>query len=154
LNARGQHFYDKIAKKLQKEKEIVNLFISAFIDNPEIWIGDIWLNLPYYIELKEERENRLANISYLFKKDCINIIDKGLKFNSDMGNFIFNEFMQSNIELETFIIFKKMFKFSIDNNVTYDYIYRVKYEKYEFLLNIDAEKYKSILKEVIMSFRD
>ena len=82
------------------------------------------------------------------------MIDKGLKFSPDMGDFVFNEFMQSNIELETFIIFKKIFNFSIDKNVTYDYIYKCKYEKYEFLLNIDTEKYKLILKEVIMSFRD
>jgi len=154
LSTKGVHYYDKIAKRIQKEKEVVNLFISAFIDNPNTWIGDIFLNLSHYINLKEERENRLSNLSYLFKKDCINMIAKGLLFNNELGNFVFNEFTQANIELETFIIFKKIFNFSLDNNIEYDYIYRVKYEKYEFLLNINTEKYKLLLKEAIMSFRD
>ena len=144
------HFYDTIAKKLKKEEYIINLFIAAFIDDPNTWIGDICLNLSHYIDLKEKREGHIANLSYTFKRNCIMLMQKGMKFNDTLQDFIFAEFMASEIDVETFIIFKKIFNFTLDKNINYDYIYRGKYEKYEFLLNVDIEKYKNLLKESIM----
>jgi len=154
LNTKGQYYYDKLAKRIQKESELVSLFISAFLNNPNTWIGDIVMDLSFYIELKEARESRIANLNYLFRKDCINMIVKGLKFDNGIDEFVFKEFMDSNIELETFIIFKQMFDFNLDNNITYDYTYKGKYLKYEYLLKVNLKKYKLLLREALMSFRD
>lgn len=154
LNTKGKYYYDKIAKKIQKESDLISLFIAVFVDSPDIWIGDIWDNINQYIELKNERESRIDNMSYLFKKDCIYLIDSGMSFDDTTGEFILSSFMKSDIELETFIILKKIFRFELDNVTAYDYFYRGKYEKYEFLLNINIEKYKIILKEVVMNSGD
>lgn len=154
LSAKGIHFYDNIAHKVKNKKDVINLLITAFLDNPNIWIGDIWRNLRQYIELDEHRQNHLANMPYLFRKDCIYLFEKGMKFDGDLDTFVFEEFMQSNIEVETFIIYKKIFCFIIDNNMSYDYFYKTKYEKYEFLMDVDLNKYKQILKEVVMTLRE
>lgn len=154
LNTKGKQFYDKIAKKLQTEIEVTNLFIAAFLDDPDLWIGNIVSNLSRYIELKELRTGKLANMPYIFNDNCTKLLREGMKFNDDMGEFCFNALMKSSIELETFIVLKKIFNFVIDNNTTYDYIYSSKYLKYEYLLTIDVEKYKIILKEAIMQNRD
>ena len=154
LKTKGHMYYDKIAKIMKKENEVVSLFISAFLDNPSVWIGDICLNINHYIELKNKREGRILNLPYLFRKDCKYMLERGMVFDNTIAEFVYEEFMMSNIELETFIIFKKIFNFSLDNNVTYDYIYKGKYEKYEFLIKIDENKYKKILEEAIMLMRD
>lgn len=154
LNTNGHSYYDKIAKLLKTEKEVTNLFISAFLDDPDIWIGSICLELDKYLDLKEQREHLIQNMSYVFAKDCKYLLTSGMKFNDALGDFAFEAVMSSSIELETFIILKKIFNFTIDNNTTYDYIYRLQYMKYEFLLNVDVEKYKLILKEAVMQNRD
>ena len=154
LNTKGHHYYDNIAKKIQKESDIINLLISAFLDEPSVWIGDIWLNIHHYIDLKEVRENRIANMAYVFRRDCIYLLDSGMIFDDGLGEFVLDIFLQSNIELETFIIFRKIFEFNLDKVINYNYLYKGKYEKYEFLLNINKEKYKLILQEAIMNFRD
>jgi hypothetical protein len=152
LKTRGQHYYDLLSQKVKSDKVLIPLFIATFLDDPQTWIGDIVLNYTHYNSLREIHEGRLGNLSYLFKKDCINMMDRGLKFDPSMGDFVFQQFNQSDIELETFIIFKKMFNFSLDNNTKYNYLYPCKYRKYELLLNVNMKKYKQFLKEVIMSF--
>lgn len=154
LKTKGQHYYDRIATKIKTENDVISLFIAAFMDNPDVWIGDIYLNLAHYMDLKNTRESRIDNISYLFKKDCINLLNDGMTFDDTLGRFIFNRLMESNIEIETFIIFKKIFNLKLDNLPLYDYIYKGKYEKYEFLLKVNTKNYKIILEEIIMTFRD
>lgn len=154
LDTKGHSYYDKIAKLFKTEMEVTNLLISAFLDDPDVWIGTICLDIEKYRELKEKREALIQNMPYVFAKDCKYLFLAGMKFDKTLGEFVFNELMQSAIELETFIILKKIFKFNIDNNTTYDYIYRIKYTKYENLLRVDVDKYKSILKEVVMQNRD
>ena len=151
LKTKGIHFYDKIAKVMKKETEVISLFISAFMDNPDTWIGDVCNNLSHYLELKEIREGRIGNIPYTFKRDCIYLLDHGMKFDEGMGTFSMNCFLDSSIQLESFIILRKIFKFNLNDNINYGYLYKGKYEKYECLLNIDIDKYKKILRECILS---
>ena len=139
---------------MKTEKDVVSLLIAAFVDDPYVWIGDIANDLSHYKDLKAIRESRIENISYIFTQNCIYLLEGGMKFDDMMGQHVLYRFLESNIELETFIILKQIFKFNLDNNPNYDYLYRGKYEKYEFLLQIDTEKYKQRLKEIVMSFRD
>lgn len=154
MNTKGHKFFDKIAKVCKTEKNVASLFIAAFLDDPNLWIGNIVMELKKYQRLAENRENIINNMAYLFAKDCKHLLESGMKFDDDLGAFVFDCLMRSEIELESFIIIKKILKFNLDNDPTYAYIYRVKYEKYEYLVKVDIEKYKSILKEVIMHNRD
>jgi len=154
MNTKGHSFFDKIAKRMKTEKEVTTLFIAAFLEDPDIWIGTVCMDLPKYIDLKEKREAILQDMPYRFAKDCKTLLEAGLRFNDTMGNFVFSKFMDGSISLESFIVMKKIFKFDIDNNPTYDYIYEVKYYKYELLLEVNIKKYKQILQEVIMQLRD
>ena len=154
LKTKGIHYYDKLAKMIQKEKDLISLLIAVFMDNPNTWIGDIYMNYRYYIEKKEERENRISNIHYTFKSECIRLIEDGMKFDNTLGEYLLDKFIKSDITLETFIILKKIFNITLDNNINYDYLYKGKYYKYELLLRVDIEKYKNILKEAIMTSRD
>ena len=154
ISTKGHFYYDRIAKLLKTESEFTILFISAFLYDPDVWIGDVYMDLDKYKDLKTAREDLLQDMHYIFAKDCKHLMSTGMKFNKDLGEFVFDKLMSSSTELETFIILKKIFKFNLDNNSTYDYIYRIKYTKYEYLLKIDIDKYKSILKEVIMQSKD
>lgn len=154
IETRGIEYYERIAKRMKKEKDVVGLFISAFIEDPNTWIGTIADDMPRYIDLKEIRDSRLDNIKYLFQKNMLYLLDSGMKFDGSMGQFCLYRFLESNIELETFIILRKIFNFTLDNTPNYDYLYKGKYEKYEMLLNVDTEKYKKLIEEIIMSNRD
>lgn len=154
LETKGKHYYDKIAEVCKKDSVLIPLFIAAFMEDSTLWIGEIATNLSHYMDLKTKWEGKLANLSYLFRKDCLYLVERGLKFDDKLGEFVFNEWLNCNITVETFIIFKKIFGFTLDNNIAYDYSYRSKYVKYECLLLIDKDKYKQILKEAIMSNRD
>jgi len=154
LCTKGKQFYDKIAKRLQTEVGVTNLFITAFLEDPDLWIGAICGELSTYIEKMVIRDGRLANMPYVFAKDATTLLRSGMKFNDDMAEFCFDALMSSSIELESFIILKKMFNLRLDNNTTHDYLYSSKYIKYEFLLKVGLEKYKTILEEAVMQNRD
>jgi len=154
LSRNDIHFYDNLAKKIKYEKELIFLLIAVFLHDPQTWIGDIVNNYQYYLDLKEKREAIINNIEYYFRKDCFYLLEHGLKFKKGMENFVFNAFINSNIILETFIIFKKIFSLNLDNIPSCSYFYAGKYEKYEKLLKVDIEKYKKILKEVIIKCKE
>ena len=148
LETRGIGYYDKLAKKTKTEKNTINLFITAFMNEPSIWIGEIVQEYRYYNDLTEKRLAKIDDMPYLFRKDCLYLLENGMKFDNNLDIFVFRKFMESEIELETFFIFKKIFNFKLDNNIDYDYSYR-RYEKYEKIFKIDTEKYKLILKKSV-----
>ena len=149
LKTKGMDFYDILAKKVKTENQLVNILICAFIRDPSTWIKDIIDNYSEYKKRSDEWEGKIKNFPYLFEQDCYYLMEKGLKFDKTMGDFILNEYCSSNINVETFIIFKKIFVFSLDNNLNFEYIYKHKYSKYELLLKFDLTKYKEILEGVV-----
>ena len=48
INTNGKKYYDKIAKKFKTEQNVISLFVSAFVDDANLWIGDISNNISYY----------------------------------------------------------------------------------------------------------
>jgi len=150
LDNKGLNYFEWLATKLRDDSTTINFFITAFLlDNTHT----IYSICDDYETIREKMEIRLGKIekmAYHFKKDCKYLIDAGWKFDKDMGNFLLNQFLSSNIELETFIILRKMFNFSLDGLPDYEYIYRDMYERYELFFSIDMEKYKTILEEAIM----
>jgi hypothetical protein len=146
---KGQKYCDYLAKRLKDENTLIGILISAFIKDPNTWIGEISNDLSRYRKLKEQRDNKISNLSYSFRAVCIKLLQNGLKFDNSLGEKVFDSFMKNEMSVEEFIIFKKIFNFSVDKNDSYEYIYKLKYKKYEMLLNIDIEKYKMILKEEI-----
>lgn len=153
LEIKGKGYYDALAERLKKESVVINLFIASFMSDSSLWIGDIVNDLSHYMDLKTVWEGKIANLSYTFKKECISLLERGMVFDKYVGKFLFKEFLAGNVSLENFIIFKKMFQFTLDKDINYDYTYGLKYEKYEKLLNIDLDKFKLILKEAIMNSR-
>lgn len=149
LKTKGIKFYDSLAKKAVSEKRLVNILICAFVNDPTTWIKDIVNNFNTFNENAIEWENKINNFPYIFEQDCYLLMEKGLKFDSSLGDFVFSEFCNGNISVESFIIFKKIFIFSLDNNINFEYIYKDKYSKYELLLKFDLSKYKNILEGVI-----
>jgi hypothetical protein len=154
IKNKNQHYYDSVAIKIKEKEKLKHLLIVAFVKDPYTWIGEINDDFMHLNQLREEWEGKIANMQYLFKKDCINMFDNGLKFDQDFGTNVFKSFNDGNIELETFIILRKIFNFSLDGIFEYDYLYKDKYLNYEQILNVDENKYKQILKEVIMTLRD
>jgi hypothetical protein len=150
VNTKGKHYYIWLGQKLRNKMMVVNFFITAFIDDRDHWIGTISDNYEELINQTHSRLARLNNIEYIFKKDSIYLLDTGMKFDNTIGDFVLSAFVSSKISLETFIIFRRLFNFNLDNNPNYNYLYKVKYEKYEKLISINTDTYKQILKEVIM----
>ncbi len=154
LKFKGKSHCDRISKRLRKEEAVKNTFIASFLKYHTINIFQIADDISHFIELKNKWESHIANFPYLFRKDCIFLMDSGLTFDSGLGEFVFNHFMKSNIELETFIVMDKLFKFSLDSNVEYCYIYVGRYLQYQRLLQIDLLKYRKILEETVKNIRD
>jgi hypothetical protein len=96
------------------------------------------------------RLSRIENMEYVFKKDVAYLLEKGMKFDKTLGEFVLNAFVSSKISLESFIIMRRIFGFVLDGIPNYTYIYQDKYEKYELLVSVNVEKYKKILEEAIM----
>ncbi len=153
IESKTKHYCDRIAKRIKTERDVTLLLISAFKYDSSLWIGLIADELDKYIDLKEEHENTINNMPYIFKEDCLHLLKSGMKFNDEMGEFALKQLLDSKIKLESFIVLKKIFNFNLDSNSNYVYIYKVKYTKYEWLLSINTPKYKKILEEAIMIFR-
>jgi len=149
LKTKGIGLYDILAKKVKSEKQLVNILICAFIRDPTTWIKDIVENYSDYKKRSDKWEGKMNNFPYLFEQDCYKLMERGLKFDSSLGEFVLDEFCNGNINVETFIIFKKIFVFSLDKSLNFEYIYKHKYSKYELLLKFDLTKYKEILEGVV-----
>lgn len=157
---KDRYFFEKMSRQ-RKDEEIVDYFTAIFsqCDDPQrVWIGEI-------IQTGDEKyqswQKRVQSLSYLFKQEMEQLLD-GIDFNSvfecENGKHptIVKEHLKKKVSIESLILldamvgYKKRFDGKLD-----DFVWKtisLKIDKYKpFLLNsIDLNKYKKILRGIVM----
>ena len=150
------HFY-KLSRRFSLE-ELVNFYVSNFIDNEIKWIGDISGEdgESCYLKWKKRKES----LSYIFQNDIDFLLDRVNKPDELLvvksGNYpkLLEVTMQGSIEVETTCILNKLMNFlpMWDKKVSDDIIWpdwKMKIEKYTPFIEFSETKYKLLLTQKI-----
>ena len=153
---KDKYFFEKTSRKYS-DKEIVDFLVSNFIvaDNPQsIWIGEI---INSGERNYQEWMRRQQSLSYLFKEQSTELFSEVKledALNCSKGHPpILKKFLSGNINLETLVIYDKIFQIGnkFDKKLL-DPVWEtvsLKIKKYKPFLNIDVFQFKKILREII-----
>lgn len=156
---KDKYFFERCSRKMNDD-EVVNYFVSNFVvhDDPQkVWIGEI-------IHTGEDNYNhwkkRNQSLSYLFSEEIESVFgekDFDSMFECKKGSHpqILKEYLKKSLSLETLIILNKILNYRKKyDKILDDMVWKTvsnKIQKYEpFMLNIDVDKFKTILKRKII----
>jgi len=153
---RDKYWFEKTSRKYSNE-EILKFLVSNFAaaDNPQnLWIGEI---INSGERTYAEWTKRQQSLTYLFKEQSNELLsetDLENLFDCSKGHpVILKKFLGGNVNLETFVIFDKIFSFSKNFDKKLDdpvwETVSLKIKKYGPFLNIDVFKYKNILRDIL-----
>ena len=74
-----KYFYEKLSRRY-KDKELIDLFISCLVKNPNLWVGDLCLDVGHseiYLDWKRRKES----MTYCFSEDVKKIVEEEPEFN-------------------------------------------------------------------------
>ena len=154
---KDRFWFEKLARN-KDDKEVIEFFVSNFItctDPSKLWIGEM-------IREGEERymawKKRNQSLSYIFKEETQSLFEEQKVddvFDCSKGHpIILKKFLSGKISPETMVIYDKIFLFgkNFDKKLK-DPVWETvskKIKKYSPFLNIDVQRYKSILKNVVL----
>jgi hypothetical protein len=155
---KDRYFFERLSRQ-KKDEEIKAYFVANFVDcsDPErLWIGDIIREgEDVYIEWLKKSQS----LFYLFKTETEIFMNKtnfNQLFECKTGTHpeIIKKYLQKGITIETLTILDMILNFvkDFDKKLTdpiWDFV-SLRIRKYESFLNIDIEKYKSTLKEIVL----
>jgi len=155
---RKDRFWFERVSRQKTDKEVEEFFVSNFItctDPSRLWIGEI-------IKERDSRysdwKKRTQSLSYIFKEETQNLFqDKKVDdvFDCSKGHPpVLKNFLNGKISLETLVIYDKIFLFGKDfDKKLKDPVWEtvsLRIKKYSSFLNSDVQRYKKILKEVVL----
>ena len=165
---KDQFFFKKLARIYNKE-QIEHFFVSNFIENEKMWIGDAFT--PECMGVYTNWQKKIESLHYTFQNDCKSIInfimpnfdsmmekeksfDNIFKVKNGQHPTILKMALANKINLETFVILNSMFKFAnrFNKQITDTIIWPeffIKCKKYRPFLNYDLDKYTRTLKKVL-----
>jgi hypothetical protein len=154
---KDRFWFEKVARQ-KTDQEVVDFFVSNFIsctDPSKLWIGEM-------IREGDDRysqwKKRTQSLSYIFKEETEKLCaGKELPevFDCAKGHPpILKNFLNGNISIETMVIYDKIFLFgnNFDKKLK-DPVWEtvsMKLKKYSPFLNIDVQRYKNLLKEIVL----
>lgn len=166
---KDKRFFEKLARLYHSEDDMRNFFVSNFIYNKNMWIGEAFTD--DCVDVYKSWLKKNQSLQYVFKNDCSNIIgfsfpehdtmlakeksfDSILKVKDGQHPPFVKMLLSKKINLETFMIFNEIFGLirCYDKNIKEDVIWpsiSFKCKKYRPFLNFDVNKYKSILKNAL-----
>lgn len=157
-----RYFFEKLLKKYNKA-EIIQFFVANFVEDEDLWIGDLVLNIESeerYIKWKK----RIQSLTYTYSEDIDNIIEflneRELKFDDlfqvkdNEHPILFRFLLQEMISKETFIILNDILGFfdQFDRDIDETYIWiawRDRCNNYNSFMNFDIKKFKKMLVDKI-----
>jgi hypothetical protein len=153
-----RYFFERLSRQ-KNDEEIKAYFVANFVEcsDPErLWIGDI---IREGEDVYKEWLKKSQSLSYLFKTEAEVFINKKNfeeLFDCKTGNHpeILKKYLQKGITLETITILDMILGYvkNFDKKLT-DPIWNfvsLRIRKYRPFLNIDVEKYKNVLKEIVL----
>lgn len=154
---KDKYSFYKLSRKYKRE-ELFGFYISNFLINTNIWVGDLMqddADQEYKKWLKAQQSLSYIfdqNLNHLF--DLVEMPEDMLKVVDGQYPLLYNEYLQGKVNLETIIIlndimnFFPMWKKKVADDIVFpDFI--TKCEKYKPFLNYDKAKFKSKIKEKI-----
>ena len=154
---KDRFWFERIARQ-KSDQEIVEFFVSNFItctDPSKLWIGEM---IREGEERYEQWKKRNQSLSYIFKEETQSLFeDRKVEevFDCSKGHpLILKKFLSGNISPETLVICDMIFLFSknfdkkLEDPVWESVSKKIK--KYSAFLNIDVQRYKSILKNIVL----
>jgi hypothetical protein len=160
-NRKDRFFFSKLSRALSDD-EIVELFVSNFLESDKTWIKDMFSD-----EAKSRfrrYQKTLQSLSYTFKEEFVKVRDfmdqHNLEFDdlfevrSNEHPHIIKLHLEGVVSLQSLVIANKVLNFMprLDRLLDEPYIYgplSVRVKKYTpFLSIVDETKYKKILIEI------
>jgi hypothetical protein len=155
---RDRFWFEKVARQ-KSDREVVDFFVANFVscsDPERLWIGDI---IREGEDVYMEWLRKSQSMFYLFKSEIESFVNKknfNQLFNYKVGTHpeIIKRYLQKDITIETLTILDMILNFvkDFDKKIT-DPIWNfvsLRIRKYKPFLNIDIEKYKNALKEIVL----
>ena len=155
---RDKYYFHRLSKSYDN-KSIVNYFLSNFVSNTNLWVGDIIGKAGD--EHYKQWSKKIESLHYYYEKDIDYIIErmttKNIKFNdlflSVDGQHppIVKMFLSKKINFETLIILDDILKFTkkLNKDITEKVLWPKLYDRmirYKSFLNYNLTKYKMTLK--------
>lgn len=151
-------FFERLSRQ-KKDEEIIDFFVSNFVsstDPTSLWIGDIIKNgNEIYTEWKKKRQS----LTYVFENDLRNTFQEGhfleyLEIKNNKHPKILKAYLSGNLSLETMVLLDQMLNYrnKFDDKLI-DPVWELiskKIKNYSPFLSIDMDKYKNILRKVLL----
>jgi len=155
---KDRFWFEKLARN-KDDKEVVDFFVSNFItctDPGKLWIGEmIREGEGRYTDWKKRNQS----LSYIFKEEVESIFSDGnfdsmFVMDGTRHPQILKEYLRKNISIETLVILDKIlgFRENFDSHLK-DPVWEtvsMRIKKYSPFLNINVQRYKKILKQVVL----
>jgi len=154
---KDRFWFEKVARQ-KTDQEVVEFFVSNFItctDPSKLWIGEM---IQEGDRRYEDWKKKNQSLSYVFIQETQSLFEEHKfeeVFNCSKGHPpVLKKFLIGNISLETLVIYDRIFLFgkNFDKKLK-DPVWEsvsMKMKKYSPFLHIDVQRYKSILKEIIL----
>ena len=158
---RDRYFFHKLSK-LYNDRDIADYFVSNFVTNTNLWVGDIIGRLGD--ENFKLWQKKIEALSYYYEQDIDYVIEqmnsKDITFDNifiskgGQHPYILKYFLSKRINFETFIILDDILNFSrqLNKSITEKVLWPKLYERmirYKPFLKYNTTKYKQILKKKI-----
>ena len=155
---KDRFWFEKLARN-KSDQEVVEFFVSNFItctDPGKLWIGEMIKDGEgRYTEWKKRNQS----LSYVFKEETESLFSDGdfdsmFAMDGTRHPQILKEYLRKNISIETLVILDKILEFrsNFDSHLK-DPVWEtvsMRMKKYSPFLNIDVQRYKQILKQVVL----
>ena len=155
---KDRFWFEKLARN-KSDQEVVEFFVSNFItctDPGKLWIGEMIKDGEgRYTEWKKRNQS----LSYVFKEETESLFSDGnfdsmFAMDGTRHPQILKEYLRKNISIETLVILDKIlgFRENFDSHLK-DPVWEtvsMRIKKYSPFLNIDVQRYKQILKRVVL----
>ena len=155
---KDRFWFEKLARN-KSDQEVVEFFVSNFItctDPGKLWIGEMIKDGEgRYTEWKKRNQS----LSYVFKEETESLFSDGnfdsmFAMDGTRHPQILKEYFRKKISIETLVILDRIlgFRENFDSNLK-DPVWEtvsMRMKKYSPFLNIDVQRYKKILKQVVL----
>jgi len=154
---KDRFWFEKLARN-KDDKEVVDFFVSNFItctDPSKLWIGEmIREGEGRYTEWKKRNQS----LSYVFREESERLFGNQKVdevFDCSKGHPpILKMFLNGTISIETLVIYDRIFLFGnkFDKKLL-DPVWEtvsMRMKKYSPFLNIDVQRYKNVLKQIVL----
>ena len=152
---RDRYFFHKLSKSYN-DSSIVNYFLSNFVSNTNLWVGDIIGKTgdDHY----KEWSKKLEALHYYYEQDIDYILERKIEFDdiftSKNGQHppILKMFLARRINFETLIILDDILSFSkrLNKNISEKVLWPKVYDRmirYKPFLKYNVTKYKKTLRD-------